>query len=148
MHKYKPAKRAAASIYILLTVVLVVVTGAIFLLIPLIGEYDIYIVAAYWILHAFFACVMIPMYFRHSMIGISHDEIVRHRGILTLTSEFMPMESVKSVTTVITPLSRYTGVNFIIINALGSKIMLAFMKKDDCLEATEYINDIIRSRKA
>lgn len=147
MYKYKPAKRAAASIYILLTLVLVAVTAAIFLLIPLIGEYDIYAAAAYWAVHAFFSCVLIPMYFRHSRISITHDEIVQYSGMLTLTSEFMPMESVKSVTTVITPLSRFTGLNFIIINALGSKILLPFMRKDDCLEATKYINDIIRSRK-
>lgn len=60
MYKYKPAKRAAASIYILLTLVLVAVTAAIFLLIPLIGEYDIYAAAAYWAVHAFFpACLFL-----------------------------------------------------------------------------------------
>lgn len=146
MLKYRPAKRAAATIYLLLTILLVGVTVAIFLLIPLIGKYDIYVAIVYWVLHAFCSCVLLPYYFKHSVMKISDDEIVQITGILTITCEVMPMDSVKSVTTVITPLSKFTGLNFIIINALGSKIILGFMRKKDCLEATKYINDIIRSR--
>ena len=148
MKKYRPSKRAAAVIYILLTVVLVVVTAAIFLMMPLLKKYDIYVAVIYWIFHAFCACVLIPLYFKHSSISVSHEEITQTSGMLTLKSEYMPMESVKSVTTIVTPFGGITGLNFIIINALGSKILLSFMRKDDCLEATKYVNDIIKARAA
>lgn len=146
MKKYRPAKRAAAVIYILMTVVLVVMTAAIIMMIPLLKKYDIYVMVAYWIFHAFCVCVLIPLYFKHSSISVSSEEIIQTSGMLTLKSEYMPMESVKSVTTITTPFSRITGLNFMIINALGSKIILYFMRKSDCIEATKYINEIIKSR--
>lgn len=146
MKKYRPSKRAAATIYILLTALLVLITAAIFLAIPFLGKYDIYAAIIYWAFHAYVACVMIPLYFKRSSIEVSHDEIIQTTGMLTKKSEYMPMESVKSVTTIVTPMSRLTGLNFIIINALGSKIILSFMRKNDCTEATKYINDIIKSR--
>lgn len=141
-----PSKRAAATIYFLLTAVLIVVTGAIFMLMPLIGKYDWYIAAAFWCAYAFVTCALIPLYFKHSSITVSADEIIMTGGMITRKSEYMPMSSVKSVTTIITPLSKITGLNFIIINALGSRIILSFMRKSDCIEATKYINEIIKSR--
>ena len=146
MKKYKPSKRAAVFIYLLLTVVLALITGAIFALTPLFGKYDIYVAAVYWLLHAFFSCIMIPIYFRQSSITVSDSEIVHTSGMLTMKSEYMPINSVKSVTTIITPFGGLTGLNFIIINALGSRIILSFMCKKDCLEATKYVNNIISRR--
>ena len=63
------------------------------------------------------------------------------------TKQFMLTESVKSVTTVITPLSRFTGMNFIVLNALGSKLLMPFLSKKDAMEITSIINQSIRARK-
>ncbi len=146
MRKYRPAKRATVVIYLLLTAILVAVTGAILWLTEYIGKFALYAVAVYWVIHAFFACVLIPMYFKYSEIFVSDEEIVLKTGMLTKKCEFMPMKSVKSVTSVITPIGKFTGLNFAIINALGSRIIILFLKKNDCLEISEYINSVIKSR--
>ncbi len=147
MKKYTPARRAAVSVYVLLTILLAVMTLLILFFIPYLGKYDIYFAVVYWIAHAFFSIVLMPRYFKKSSMCVNHDSISLITGLFTTKSEFMPMDSVTSITTFMTPFSGVTGLNFISINALGSRIVFSFMKKEECIEATQYINDIISRRE-
>lgn len=144
--EYRMAKRAVVPVFILVAAVLSMLTPIISLIsIPL----HISVTIPLWVCWAVVFAVMaveIPRFFMSAKAVMNEREIMSVRGFIVQRREYMPMEAVKSVTQVITPLGRFTGLNFIIVNALGSKLMILFMTSSDCAEAAEFINGVIAGR--
>lgn len=143
---YTPAKRAIVSIFF--TALLLMSLGtAIFAMLALADrKLALVLLICFWALSAMVMVFGVPRYYRFTKLDLSPEEICYRSGFISDSRQYMPTSSVKSVTTIITPMSRYTGLNFVIINALGSKIIVPFMRKSDCREATEYINSLIKAR--
>jgi hypothetical protein len=60
---------------------------------------------------------------------------------------FMPTSAIKSVTTIITPLGSITGLNFVVLNALGARLLIHFMSRRDAMEISAIVNSSIRNRE-
>ena len=146
MKEYRMAKRAIVPVYILLSLELVMVTVGVLLICGALRVSGLIPLAVCWALAFLIMCVAVPNYFKSSKAIMSEKEIICITGAIVQKRQHMPMDAVKSVTQVMTPFGDITGLNFIIVNALGSKLVIPFMADGDCDEAAEFINGIIAAR--
>ncbi len=153
MRIYKPSKRPLIIIYALLAGLLLLIRFALNLILDLISKYipyfslaDHYVLLPLWIIAALFAVLVLPFYFHKARFTVSGKEITAKGGLIVTTRQFMLTQSVKSVTTVMLPLGGLTGFNFIILNALGARVVLPFLSKKDAAEISAAVNNSIRSR--
>ena len=144
--EYHMAKRAIVSVYILLSAELVLLTLMVLFISWALHISWIIPLCICWGIMFLIMSIAVPAYFKNSKAVMTDKEIFCVRGAVIRRREHMPMDSVKSVTQVITPMGRFTGLNFIIVNALGSKLLIPFLSKDDCDNAAEFINRMISSR--
>ena len=98
------------------------------------------------IIYGLTAGVIIPGHFGRSHLSISEKDIVCVKGMLTDRKVYLPMDAVKSVSMVITPFGEMTGMNLIIFNAMGSRLMVWFLDKNDCIEIYGRVNEVIMKR--
>lgn len=146
MHKYVPSKRPLFLIYAVLFFCMVFIRSimgiiGVFVSLP-IGDY-------FWILlipAALAALLVLPAFFFGTFFTVSGKEITVCRSFIMNVKTLMPVSSVKSVTTVMLPLSKYTGMNFVVVNSLGGKVVLPFLSKSSALEITSVINHSLRRR--
>lgn len=153
MKIYKLSKRPLILLYCLLAGALLLIEFALSLIHELIGKYapylqftDDYVLLPLWIVSALFAVLVLPFYFHKTRFTVSSKEITAKSGLLLTSRQFMLTSSVKSVTTVMFPLGKLTGMNFIILNALGARLLIPFLNKKDAVEITDIVNNTIRSR--
>jgi len=146
MKQYKPSKKPLILIYGILLLILILIKYAINLVSRFLPFADYYILFPVWIIAALAAVLVLPFYFHKAYFTVSSKEITVKGGLIITSRHFMLTESVKSVTAVTTPLGSLTGLNFVILNALGSRIVLPFLSAKDTAEVTAYINNSIRSR--
>lgn len=85
----------------------------------------------FWGIAVLFGLILLPMYFRRTVIYISQTEITVHTGLFMLRRVHMKMSAVQYVTKVSMPLSTLTGFNFIVIRALGGNVVLPFLNAVD-----------------
>lgn len=145
--EYRMAKRAIVPVYILLSAELVLLTVIILLISGVFRVSGLIPLIICWAGMLIIMTSAVPSYFKNSHSVMTESEIVNLRGAMIRRREYMPMDAVKSVTQVMMPLGHITGMNFIIINALGSKMVIPFMTYDDCTEAAKFINGIISGRE-
>lgn len=81
-----------------------------------------------------FGLILLPMFFRRTVIYVSPGEITVHTGLLFLRREQMKMSAVQYVTRISLPLSGFSGFNFIAVRALGGTLLLPFLNSVDCDE--------------
>lgn len=153
MRIYKLSKRPLILLYCLLAGILFIIKFALALVLELIDKYapylhftDDYILLPLWIITALYAVLVLPFYFFKARFTVSSKEITAKGGLIVTTSQFMQTSAVKSVTTVMLPLGRFTGMNFIVLNALGARLLIPFLRRKDAVEITDIVNNSIRSR--
>ena len=93
-----------------------------------------------------FGFIVLPSYFRRTVIYISDAEITIHTGIFFYKREFMKMSAVQYVTRISLPLSSFSGFNFILIRGLGGTIILPFLRTTDCDDITNLLHAKITER--
>lgn len=147
MKTYKPSKRPLILIYILLILLLLVIKFALNFVNKFISIPNNYILLPIWIITALFAVLVLPFYFHKAFFTVTSKEITATGGLIITSKHFMATQSVKSVTLIITPLSKFTGLNFIFLNTLGARLILPFLSKKDALEISSVIDNAIRNRK-
>ena len=154
MKIYKLSKRPLALIYALLGAILFFFFFALNLVLDLIEKYahihsnfaDYYVLLPLWVVAALLAVLVLPFYFHKASYTVSDKEITAKSGLLITSKQFMLTSSVKSVTCILLPLGRLTGMNFIILNALGSRLVIPFLNRRDAEEIMNLVNNSIRSR--
>ncbi len=97
------------------------------------------LIGLFWGLSVLFGLILLPMYFRRTVIYISPSEITVHTGLILLRRIHMKMSAVQYVTRISAPILTLLGFNFIIIRALGGNIILPFLSAAD----SDSIADII-----
>lgn len=102
--------------------------------------------AAGWLIILLAAVIVIPHYFIHAKIIITKNEIATAGGFITYKNDYMPISSIKSISVVITPLGTVTGFNFVIVNSLGARMVLCFLKKKDVIAISKNVNELILGR--
>ena len=89
---------------------------------------------------------VLPKYFKKNHLSVSEKDIVCVKGVISDKKIYLPMDAVRSVTMIITPLGDVTGMNAIVFNALGSRLIMLFMDKTDCEDIYSFVNGIIMAR--
>lgn len=146
MYTCKPAKRSIVFIYVSMLLIAMLITQFVLTFDSFLKEVGNYILIILWAVVGIYLLILFPLFYKKTRFMVSKDDIVKYTFLFTFKYQYMTMDSVRSVSTIITPLSRVTGLNFIIINALGSKMVLPFILKNDCLKITKYFNEIISNR--
>lgn len=88
-------------------------------------------------IYVVFIVILLPMWYKSIRYVINDDEIISYTGIFTRTYRIMKLSSVQHTVRISLPLSRYTGFNFIFLNALGSNMPILFLSDKDCTEILE-----------
>lgn len=105
------------------------------------------VILLFWLAYIIVLYITMPIYFSRTNYFISSQELVKHSGIIFFTRQIMRMDSVQYVSTISTPLSKYTGFNFIIFNALGGRTIFFFLTKKDMLEINSIVSSYLRQKK-
>ena len=155
MRIYRPSKRPLILIYAFLAGLVLVVRFALGALFRLIERYveasTITIIRNSAMIPlagaaGLFALIVLPFYFRKARFTVTGKEITAVGGLFVTTKHFLMTSSVRSVTAVMLPLGRFTAFNFIILNALGARVVLPFLCRRDAEEIAATVNNSIRSR--
>lgn len=146
MYTCKPAKRSIIFLYIILFALGLLLTYLTCRFEVYLGEIAGIILFVIWFAELAFMLILLPMYYKQTRIYVSDQEVTKYTFMFTYKYQYMSMNSVKSVTTFISPFGKYTGLNFIIVNALGSRMLLPLLGKNDCREISYFFNDIISGR--
>lgn len=76
-------------------------------------------------------CVYIPIYFRNLRYETDGERITKHSGVIFHMSRTAEFSAVRYTTTVTTPFSGYTGLNFAILFMYGGRLRLMFLSRRD-----------------
>ena len=147
MHRYKPSKIPLFIFWAILAVILFLIRYAVNLIEKLIPFSVNYILMPLWIIAALFCLLVLPFYFIRSYFTVSSKEVTAFTGLFFTMRHFMPTSAIKSVTTIITPLGSITGLNFVVLNALGARLLIPFMSRRDAMEISAIVNSSIRNRE-
>lgn len=85
-----------------------------------------------------FACVYLPLYFKNVLYYVSGTELVKHSGLFFRRRQTMRCSAVQYTTAIRTPFSKVTGLNFLVLHALGGQLILTFLSHKD-------LEDILRT---
>ena len=99
---------------------------------------------AAWMIILVVSIIIIPHYFLRSKVMITQTEVASAAGYFSYRTDYMPISAIKSVSVIITPLGSLTGLNFVVINALGARVLISCMRKSDAEEIAETINKRLR----
>lgn len=149
MKKYLPAKRAMICAYLVLAALGALLSDIFFAYADMMTDHTFKLIAGImWIVILTVALLFIPHYFFHAKTIITQNEIAASGGFLYFKDDYMPIGSIKSVSVIFTPFGYFTGFNFVVINALGSRIVLAFLKQRDARDIAATVNSLIAKNDA
>lgn len=149
MKKYLPAKRAMLCAYVMLAALGAVLSFLIYRYAVMLPTGTLRIVAGImWGLILISALLFIPHYFFHAKVVITKNEIAASGGFFYVKDDYMPIGSVKSVSVISTPLGLITGFNFVVINALGSRVALSFLRLRDAKDIAATVNSMISGEQS
>ena len=104
------------------------------------------VIGLFCITAVLFGSILLPAYFRRTVMYVSGAEISIHPGLFFYRRECMKIAAVQYVTTISFPLSRFSGFNFILVRGLGGTLVLPFLKRDDCEDISNFIHLKITER--
>ena len=81
--------------------------------------------------------VYLPLLISNTYCQINSGSITVCSGVLIKHRSTIKSSSIIYLTECTTPLSQFTNLNFLIINALGAKTVLCFLSKSDCKKIKE-----------
>lgn len=160
MKKYYADKRSLNILRVILFVILIVINIALkYLLYILEMRYPEYfaqakstvpeiiiwgIMIAIVVIYVLYILIYLPILYNSINYFIGKNDISSVSGVFFKTKRYMKMTSIQYVTKITTPLSKYTGLNFLVISAHGGRILFTFLSKSDAEEISSYIMNCIR----
>ncbi|NLZ47072.1 MAG: hypothetical protein GX896_10325 [Clostridiales bacterium] len=147
MKKFRPSRYALHFLRISMIGISVLAT---YLFLRYLSPYQILmyvLIGLFWSMTFLFGVILLPIYFSRTTYNVSQEFVMKNSGMIFTSKQFMRGSSIQYITTSILPLSSATSFNFIIINALGGKMILSFLSKSDALEITATLNRGIEKRR-
>lgn len=83
------------------------------------------------IVGGFFIGIYLPLYFRNTAYFISHRTLIKQSGIFFVRKQTLRADAIQYTTAVTGPFSKSNGLNLLILNALGGRMMLFFLSRRD-----------------
>jgi len=81
----------------------------------------------------------LPLWFRKMQIVLGKDGIKKVSGVFFSFERTVNYTSVQFADIISFPFSKHIGLNFIVLNVYGGKMLLPFLKKQDKLYILKYI---------
>ncbi len=123
---------------ILLTAVLMLLSVRLFATAP---SFLQTLLLLFLILGICFAGILLPLYFRNAAYFVSPSCIVKQSGVFFLRKQTMRLDAVQYTTAVIGPFSKSSGLNLLILNALGGRMFLFFLSRHDMDEILRLLRE-------
>ncbi len=120
-------------IILILTVVVIAVVSHFLSFIPIIM---IIVCAVFFIIGFFVSLIYLPIYFKNMKYYISDEKIVKVSGFYFIKTQTVKVKKVLYTTTISTPFSKITGLNFIMLHAYGGMLPIMFVSNRDFSEIT------------
>lgn len=145
MKRFLPCKRAMSACYVVLATIGYFMNAILSRYISMLPQTILVIISnILWTLILLMSIIFLPHYFLTANTVISKTEISVKGGFFMSREDYMPFRAVKSVSLIQTPLGYFTGFNFVVVNALGSRVLMSFLKRSDARELVDLINTKIR----
>lgn len=145
MKRYVPDKKALNSIRFIMLILAVAITVISYIFL---NNYNIImwiIICVCWGAAILYGVLFLPIYFRKTVYNISDSDLRKKTGMLFFSKQFMKMRSIQYISTIITPFSRLTGLNFIIVNAWGGRMIFCFLTRDETLEISSHLDEFAKN---
>lgn len=140
MKRYVPAKKALQSIRFIMIVLAIAVTAISYIFLSNHNIIMWIIICVCWGMVILYGVFFLPIYFRNTAYNISDSDLRKKTGMVFFSKQFMKVRSIQYISTIITPFSKVTGLNFIIVNAWGGRMVFCFLKRDDALEIASHLD--------
>ncbi len=120
-------------IIMVLTVAVIAVASYFLAFIPIIMiiTCSIFFVAGF-----FTALIYLPVYFKKMKYYISDEKIIKVSGFYFIKTQTVKVKKILYTTTISTPFSKLTGLNFIILYSYGGILPIMFVSNRDFSEIT------------
>ncbi len=137
MIKFKPARSALFSVQLIVITISLLLLGIARMFIPV--DVIVGIIAiAIGTIDIFLDFIYLPLYFSSVRCEMTNDKITRHSGVIFKTSQTVRFSTVQYTTLVVTPFSKNTGLNFVIMFVYGGQMLLLFLSLEDAERVLEY----------
>lgn len=137
MIKFKPARNALFSLQLIVLFISLLLLAVARMFIPV--DIIVGIIAiAIGTVDIFLDFIYLPLYFASVRCEMTNDKITRHSGVIFKTSQTVRFSTVQYTTLVVTPFSKYTGLNFVIMFVYGGQMLLLFLSAEDAQLVLEY----------
>ena len=141
MRKYQPKRAALIVIDVAIVVIAALLTAH---TVGYLSHHKIIMtlfLCLFWLAAILFAAILLPAYFSRTVIYISPTDISMKTGIVYLKRHHMRASAVQYVSTITTFMSKYTGLNFVILRAMGGTMILPFLGLEDVREIEELMRN-------
>lgn len=145
MKRYVPAKKALNSIRIIILILAVVVTALSYVFFNSHNIIMWIIICVCWGTAILYGIFFLPIYFKNTVYNIYDSDIRKKTGMIFFSKQNMKIRSIQYISTIITPFSKLTGLNFIIVNAWGGRMILCFLTRDEAMELSSYLDEIAKN---
>ena len=78
--------------------------------------------------------IYLPMYFASVRYTVTDHELIRSSGVFIKYDQSIKFSSIQYTITITTPLSKVTGLNFLLLFVLGGQMNLMFLDYNDMQE--------------
>ncbi len=146
MKTYKMNKAAINFIRLAMILITLIVT---YLSFVYLSDYPIImwlVIGLFVTVTVLYGCIFLPIYAKSSRYTIGPKDIRKQAGMLFFTKQYMKLESIQYVSSVIFPLSQFTGLNFVTINAFGGRVIFMFLSRNDALEIISFLEEYIKKK--
>ncbi len=147
MRKFTPKPAALLTLRILILIVAVAATVLVYVYLDSFKTLMTVAICVLWALAVIFALVLLPIYFRRTVMYISGTELSIHTGMLFLKRSHMRVSAVQYISVVTLPLAKLTGFNFLAVHGLGGTIVLPFLSTDDAKVIADALQLEIQKRQ-
>lgn len=96
--------------------------------------------------YVIFLMIILPLWYRSVSYMVSSEEIIIRSGVFVRNTVCIKTSAVQYTTAVSLPLAKYTGFNFLFINAYGGRLLCYFLSSADMEEIDKKIRQAIVSR--
>ena len=91
-----------------------------------------------------FALIVLRFWHRSLSYVLTENEIISDAGFIVRSHQIMKYSAVQYVSRVSMPLSRISSFNFVIVSALGGRLLMMFLSDSDAEEITELIRSELK----
>lgn len=120
-------------IIMVLTVIIIAVLSYFLAFIPIIM---IITCSIFFIAGFFTSLIYLPIYFKNMKYYVSDEKIIKVSGFYFIKTQTVQVKKILYTTTLSTPFSKLTGLNFIILYAYGGIMPIMFVSNRDFAEIT------------